>query len=152
MTPNGWRRSDDSSHTRTPRYSSTQIYTRHKNTRARSSTLLFLVSFISVDAYSGESWGMFKKNGGIYGANERTALHFHSREAPREPTSRVRRVLKSLRPLLLSYSSERATIFAASRAVSGCVYGCFVSLAPPLGSCILLSYSSFCIVHRSRIR
>lgn len=51
----------------------------------------------------------------------------------------------------LSYSSERATIFAASRAVSGCVYGCFVSLIPPLCSCILLSYSSFCIAYRSRI-
>lgn len=53
--------------------------------------------------------------------------------------------------LLLFYSSERATIFAASRAVSGCVYGCFVSVAPPLCSYILLSYFSFCIVHRSRI-
>lgn len=121
--------------------------TRHKNTRPLFSS----VPFLSVGAYSGESWGMPKKNGGIYGRNERRTLHFHSREAQSEPTSRVQRVLKSLRSLLLSYSSERATIFAASRAVSGCVYGCFVSLVPPLCSCILLFYSSFCIAYRSRI-
>lgn len=42
---------------------------------------------------------------------------------------------------------ERATIFAASRAVSGCVYGFFVSLSSRL-VCVTLSFS-FCIIHRS---
>jgi len=66
-------------------------------------------------------------NGGIYGGNR--ALHFHSCEALREPTSRVRRVLKSLRPSTLSYSGKRATVLAASRAVSPSVFMVLSSLS-----------------------
>lgn len=80
--------------------------TRHKNTLV-ALPLFFPVPFLLVGAYSGESRGMSKKNGGIYGRSERRALHFHSREAQTEPTSRVRRVLKSLRSLLLSPTLPR---------------------------------------------
>lgn len=66
MTPSGWRRSDDSAHTRAC-YSSTQIYTRHKNTRALVAIpLFFLMSFLSVGAYSGEPWrNIQEERGGI---------------------------------------------------------------------------------------
>lgn len=128
--------------------------TRHKNTRALSLPPLFFPPCRSSRSMltRANRWGMSKKNGGIYGRNERRTLHFHSREAqsganfacPKSP-----KIFTVASTLLLS--SERATIFAASRAVSGCVYGCFVSLVPPLCSCILLFYSSFCIAYRSRI-